>query len=213
VKQLVLEILPPATPSFANFVVGRNVEAVAALFEAANGRSSLGLYVVYLWGEVGAGKTHLLHAMADAHANIEIADDVERLDDGAQIALFNQINQVNQCDQASEDAQTSRLVVAAGNVAPRDLPLRPELSSRLGSGLVFQIHPLSDEEKAAALHAHAKARALRLHDDVVAHLLRYSRRDMPTLIATLDALDRYSLETGREITLPLLKQMSQPSLL
>jgi chromosomal replication initiation ATPase DnaA len=36
---------------------------------------------------------------------------------------------------------------------------------------------------------------------------------MASLMAMLDALDQYSLETGREITLPLLKQMSQPSLI
>jgi chromosomal replication initiation ATPase DnaA len=36
---------------------------------------------------------------------------------------------------------------------------------------------------------------------------------MTSLIGILDALDQYSLETGREITLPLLKQMAQPELL
>jgi hypothetical protein len=36
---------------------------------------------------------------------------------------------------------------------------------------------------------------------------------MASLISILDALDQYSLEMGREITLPLLKQMTQPEFL
>jgi DnaA-homolog protein len=35
---------------------------------------------------------------------------------------------------------------------------------------------------------------------------------MGSLIAALDSLDRYSLETGRPITLPLLKVALQPEL-
>jgi DnaA family protein len=87
------------------------------------------------------------------------------------------------------------------------------LTSRLGSGLVFHLQPLSDGEKAEALRAHATSRSFALRDEVVAYLLRYSRRDLPSLISILDALDRHSLETGREITLPLLRKMAQPTLL
>ena len=55
-------------------------------------------------------------------------------------------------------------------------------------------------------------RGFGLRDDVVAYLLRHSRRDMASLVGMLDALDKYSLETGREITLPLLRELSQPLL-
>ena len=68
------------------------------------------------------------------------------------------------------------------------------------------------KKRAEALHAHARSRGFLLRDEVVSYLLRHARRDMVSLIQILDALDRYSLETGREITLPLLKEMSQPSL-
>jgi len=205
VKQLVLEIVPPPQPSFANFVAGRDGEALAALLYAASGVSPQPAKVIYLWGSSGAGKTHLIEAMRGSDANVLLQDNVQRLDDAAQVGLFNAINE--------RALLSDSAVVVAGDTAPRALPLRPELSSRLGSGLVFQIQSLTDDEKAAALRSHAASRAFRLHEDVVAYLLRHSRRDMPSLIATLDALDRYSLETGREITLPLLKQMPQPNLI
>jgi DnaA family protein len=128
-------------------------------------------------------------------------DNVQSLDDAQQISLFDAINQ-----RALDPAAA---VVVTGNVAPRDLALRPELSSRLGSGLVFSLHALSDAEKMQALQAHAATRGFGLRDDVVSYLLRHTRRDMTSLIGLLDSLDQFSLETGREITLPLLKQMAQ----
>ena len=223
-KQLVLEISPPADPTFANFVTGQNREAVNVLTNAAQSTLN-GAKVIYLWGLPGCGKTHLLRAFALAcgSAWLEnsaqlryvsvvrqptthvLVDNVQSLDDAQQVSLFDAINQ-RALDPVAK-------VVVTGNVAPRDLSLRPELSSRLGSGLVFSLHPLSDAEKIQALNAHAFSRGFVLRDEVVSYLLRHARRDMPSLIGVLDALDQYSLETGREITLPLLKQMAQPELL
>ena len=81
-------------------------------------------------------------------------------------------------------------LVAGGDAAPAQLALREDLRSRLAWGLAFQLHPLSDAEKAAALREHARARALALTEEVIAYLLQHARRDMASLIAILDALDR-----------------------
>ncbi len=218
-KQLVLDLIPTPHPTFNNFVRGANGEALESCIHAAMQASPnpstgavFGAYaakVLYLWGVSGSGKTHLATALNNAEKPPVVVDDVERLNDAAQIQLFNQINYVNQPGESGS-------VVVTGVTAPRDLPLRPELTSRLGSGLVFQLHPLTDVEKAEALRAHARARGFQLRDDVTQYLLRHARRDMASLISFLDALDRYSLETSREITLPLLRAMAdlsaQPSL-
>ncbi len=50
-----------------------------------------------------------------------------------------------------------------------------------------------------------RARALDLGEDVIAYLLQHARRDMANLIGILDALDRYSLEKKRPVTLPLVR--------
>lgn len=212
-KQLVLDLIPAPRPSFENFVAGRNAEALSALKLTAAGQPAL--KVIYLWGAKGAGKTHCAQALALDHAwgaladpqtgpdSRAVVDDVHALDENAQQGLFNLIN----AQQASAGC-----LVATGPVAPRDLPLRRDLASRLGSGLVFQLHPLSDEEKSAALMAHARSRGFALRDDVLQYLLRHARRDMSSLMSFLDALDRHSIETGREITVPMVKGMTQPSL-
>jgi DnaA family protein len=54
--------------------------------------------------------------------------------------------------------------------------------------------------------AHAHVRGFALGEEVAAYLLTHSRRDMGSLMAALDSLDRYSLETGRPVTVPLLKE-------
>ena len=56
---------------------------------------------------------------------------------------------------------------------------------------------------------HANARGMKLPHEVLDYCLRYLRRDLPTLIATIDALDEWSLTYQRPVTLPLLRQLLQ----
>ena len=211
-QQLLLQLAPPPAPTLANFVPGRNGAALQALRDIARGESAERF--VYLWGEPGSGRSHLLRGLADAASGREAVyasvppgsdadengvfavDNVQSLPAGNQVRLFDLYNRV----RAARGA-----LVACGDAAPAQLPLREDLRSRLAWGLAFQLHPLSDEEKAAALRAHASARSLALGEDVIAYLLRHARRDMASLIGILDALDRYSLEQKRPVTLPLVR--------
>jgi DnaA-homolog protein len=190
-RQLVLELAPPGPPTFASYVPGRNGAALRALESALAG----GERFVYLWGAPGSGKTHLVRAFAAAGGRA--ADDVHRLDADGQAALFDLYNALR---------ASGGTLAAAGAAPPDGLRLREDLRSRLGSGIVLQLHPLSEAEKAAALRAHAQARGIALPGDVIAYLLSHLQRDMGTQIAVLDALDRHSLEHKRPITVPLLRQ-------
>ena len=201
-KQLLLDIQPPAAPSLDNFVVGRNAEALfqlkRTLLENDDAR------FIYLWGESGCGKTHLIqacNALASASSLDTICvDDVQLLSDDDQVALFDLYNQLRESG--------GRLVVS-GIAAPGQMGLRDDLATRLAWGLSYQLHPLSDEEKTQALKNHAHARGMKLPDEVLDYCLRHLRRDMPILIATIDALDEWSLTDKRAVTLPLLKQLLQ----
>ena len=192
-EQLPLALAPAPDPTLANYVPGRNGAALAALREAAAGRPPA--TVVYLWGEPGCGRTHLVRAALAA--GLAAVDDADRLDAAAQVALFDAVNEARAAGAA---------IVVAGACSPARLPLREDLRTRLGSGLSFELHPLSDAEKADALRARAAALGMRLPDDVLAHLLTHLRRDMGTQIAMLDALDRYTLAHKRALTLPLVRE-------
>lgn len=201
-RQLVLEISPPPAPTFGNFVTGRNEELVAKLKDLAAG--SLPETVVYLWGENGSGRSHLLDATVRAASHpgrIVVSDDVDTLDAEGQRALFNQINEIR--DDARERAGT---LLAAGSAPPSQLALRDDLKSRLAWGLVYQVRTLTDAEKATYLREEAARRGLRIADEVVAYLLAHVRRDLPTLVAILAHLDEYSLSRQRPLTLPLVRE-------
>jgi DnaA family protein len=77
----------------------------------------------------------------------------------------------------------------------------------LGQSLVYQVHCLSDEDKQRALIAHAQGRGFTLPVDAASYLLRKCKRDLSSLMAVLDALDRYSLEVKRPITVPLVREV------
>lgn len=195
-QQLLLDIQPPPAPSFDNFIAGSNQEAIANLKSAIEGSAPTNF--IYLWGESGSGKTHLLNVCEALGA--EVVDDVHLLNESEQIDLFNRFNSLKDTDQ---------VLVTTGSHAPSQLSLREDLATRLAWGLVYQLHPLTDQEKSEALKTHAKDRGMELPDEVITYCLRYLRRDLPTLMATMDALDTWSLQTKKAVTVPLLKQLLQ----
>jgi DnaA family protein len=130
-----------------------------------------------------------------------LVDDVDQLDDDRQQRLFALINTVR--------SDESKRLVATGNAPPAQLRLREDVRTRLAWGLVYQLHALSDEEKAQALAAHARSRGFALPADVTAYLLSHMPRDMRTLVAIVDALDAYALAAKRAITVALVREWAQ----
>ena len=232
-SQLLLDIVPDRQPTLDNFVAGRNLELLSALRHALSGNISSGSSerCFYVWGETGSGKSHLLQACVraaqdmrqnaiyahgsvppqsmDMGAAVVAVDDVEQLvasaqnGDAAQIGLFNLYNQMR---------DSGGMLLVSGKESPLHLKLRDDLRTRLGWGLVYQAHALSDEEKAQALLQHAHSRGFVLPSEVTQYLLRHGRRDLPSLMAVLDALDAYSLRLHRAPSVPLLKEVMQQEL-
>jgi len=223
--QLILDLAPAEAPTFANFVAGANREALAALMALACGTSrETG---ILLWGAPGAGKSHLLRATALAvgetmrpviHCatprDAPAADEVPP----STLLVVDAVDAATMRDQARLFTHVNRLAAAGGQwlvaaaAPPARLPFREDLRTRLALGIVLEIVPLADEDKAAALAAYARERGFRLSDDVVRYLLAHGRRDMTSLVATLAALDRHSLATQRSITVPLLREWLQRDL-
>jgi DnaA family protein len=199
------------------------------------GENPLNQRWMYWWGPEGSGRTHLLGAIGNAAQQLDLeylpltpnepiswvrleeklptlsasdkpsvitVDDVDRLDERLIASLFRILNEI----QASKAIH----IFMAGNAAPGSLRLREDLRTRLGWGLIFQTHLLGDDEKIQALQQAAQARGLVLSPDVLPWLLNRFYRDMPNLMALIDALDAYSLETKRAVTLPLVRELLQP---
>jgi len=201
-KQLLLDIQPLAPATLDNFIAGSNAEALHSLKMLLSGTADINF--IYLWGVDGSGKSHLLQACkrlaAERDLPLQVTDNVHTLDEEAQIDLFNRFNQLR---------ASGGMLVTSGNAAPTQMGLRDDLATRLAWGLVYQLHPLTDEEKAQALKTHAKERGMKLPDEVVDYCLRYLRRDLPTLMAVLNALDKWSLTEKKPVTVPMLKKLLQ----
>lgn len=220
-QQLILDVLASPAPTLENFIAGENAAAVDALQRWQPGRA------IYLWGPDGAGRTHLLRAMGcgeDAYYfgpeddpallkdtaaaetppyRLIAIDDIQRLDADGQAGLFSLYNRWRELAAASD----AFALIIAGDRAPMAMPLREDLRTRLGWDLVFRLQMLSDEDRAQALRQRAADRGLQLSPEVIGWVLTHYARDMSRLSALVDALDRYSLEKHRAITLPLLKEL------
>jgi DnaA family protein len=216
-RQLLLDLDAENPQSLDTFVVGQNAELaqLLSLFYART-PSQYGERFVYLWGQPGAGKTHLLQALAASGKSRYIAakskkdefryspettlyllDDCEKLNARAQIEAFNLFN---------EARAQGAFLVAAGNHPPMILSVREDLRTRLGWGLIYQVHGLTDEDKIDALERWAAKRGIGIAAGVLPYLITHYQRDMGSLSKMLEALDQFSLETKRPITLPLLRE-------
>lgn len=220
-KQLALELASPPAPTLDNFVVGENAEVVAALRALVRGAG--GERFVYLWGGAGSGCSHLLRAAlqalaaagrrvhryapdevpvaaAVAPADVVGVDDVQRLSPQGQLELFNIINELR---------DNVGIVLVTADVPPARLPLRADLLTRLAWGLVYEVRALSEDDRRAAVEDYAAARGFELPPEVADYLLARAPRDLSSLRALVDLLDRLSLERKRAVTVPLARELLQ----
>lgn len=224
--QLPLGIRLSAAPSFENFVTGANAEAVAAVRELASGA---GERVLYLSGRPGVGKSHLLQAACKAvHgrglgvAYLPLGGDQSlspRVLDGMEGQSLLCLDGV---DAAAGDApweaalfhlynrseQTGARILVAGRAVPSAAGLElPDLATRLAAGPVFRLRELDDGGRSEALRLRARERGMGLEAGVTAFLMRRHARDMHSMMAFLDRLDRRSLEAQRRVTVPLVRAL------
>jgi len=219
VKQLPLDLQLPEPFGFDDFLIGPNLEPFLVLKDVADGVAPDP--VIYLWGNAGVGKRHLLRATVDRASAAGLAarycnaasetlgesdhgfdvlavDHVDQLDEAGQVALFGLIN---------AQRESGRAIVMAGPNPPARLSLRDDLTTRLGWGLVFEILPPDDEDKAALLRHRAHARGCRVDEAVCRWLVVHHSRDLGVLTRLLDQLDQASLAAGRPLTLPFVREV------
>jgi DnaA family protein len=185
---------------------------------------------VYLWGALGSGVSHLLQAschQASAQGlstqylplaelldyppeqllenleqlNLVCLDDVQvtagRADwERALFDLYNRIKDANGC------------LLLGADCSAREMPLQlPDLQSRFGWGPVFQLSSSDDEKKRQILQFRASRRGMELNDDVALYLTNRTVRGLGELMHCLDILEEASLEAGRKLSIPFVKQV------
>jgi DnaA family protein len=224
-RQLPLPFFFNPEHGFDEYYAGSNAEAVEHLRQAAQGQA--GEPLIFLWGEAGVGKTHLLHACCrEAHRaglyvsylplrlvrdfgggildgledqDLVCLDDLEAVagDAAWEQALFDLFNRLR---------DAGRGLIATAQTPPDATPIRlPDLRTRLSWGLTLMLRPLGDADKLAALSLRARQHGLDVPPAVGRFLLSQYRRDLPGLLELIGQLDIATLAAKRKLTIPFLK--------
>lgn len=223
-RQLPLAVRLDDSATFANFYAGPESPNRLPLHALTAGGAG---QLLYLWGEPGAGRSHLLQAAVREQAGQalylplaelaaadpgEVLAGLERcallaLDDlhsvcarpAWAVALFHLYNRLT-------EAEGRLLVSAACAPAALDCALE-DLRSRLAAMQVHRLHALDDAGKREALIVRARNRGLVLSAPVAVYLLTHFPRGIGEQMAFLERLDRGSLVAKKGLSLGLVKQI------
>lgn len=224
--QLILPIQPPDANTFENFYTSANNSVLLQCLH--NFSLKKGEPYIYLWGNPGAGSTHLLHACCHAaqkrglsvaylplgalkkNSSPEIFHGLETVD----MVCVDELESIAG-DRLWQEAlfhfynrlqeQMHYLLVAAKSI-PKGLDFSlQDLVSRLASGILLQVRELNDSERLLALQQRARLRGLEFSDEVGQFLLLRLPRQSNELFAALEQLDSATLSLKRKLTIPLVK--------
>ncbi len=221
--QLSLGIRLRDDADFENWYLGDNQELLSSLMSLL--QSPHWGYLL-LWGVSGSGKSHLLQAATQKkaphsfylplsdfaslspavledldHYTLICLDDIEYVvgDSNWEEALFHFFNRSQQ--------SCARLVFSIDSLATLAAIKLPDLRSRLASGVTYQIKPLNDDQKLAALQLRARRRGMSLNEEVGKYLLNHFSRDTTDLFKVLEHLDTASLKAQHKLTIPFVKSV------
>ncbi len=222
-QQLPLNIKLNQEVTLSAFLVGKNqilVEYLKQLSHSTRGE------LVYLWGDGGSGKSHLLQALANQQdagtviylplAELGMApemlhglesfslvciDDIQTVAGKAdwEEAIFHLYNRIKD--------NHGNLVIASSDLPGEIGILLNDLASRLSAMTIFKIQSLSDTDKQVLLQQKAAAKGLDLGSEVAQFVMARSSRDLSYLMNALDKLDNASLVAQRKITVPFVKDV------
>ncbi|WP_245537380.1 DnaA regulatory inactivator Hda [Thiocystis violascens] len=229
-QQLHLPIEWIREPTLAEYRPGPNAEALALVSTMAAGD---GEPFLFLFGNAGTGKTHLLQAacLAATRQGLQthfvplgttglepsLFDDLERLDlvaiDDVQAIAGDAIWERALFDLFNRMREQGRHLLTAAKTTPDALPLGlPDLRSRLQWGPRYCLLPLSDADCEQLLIESARRRGMTLNDDQARYIMNYHARDPTSLLALVARLDSLSLREQRQPTIPLIRRAMQGDL-
>ncbi|SHE23176.1 DnaA regulatory inactivator Hda [methanotrophic endosymbiont of Bathymodiolus puteoserpentis (Logatchev)] len=225
-KQQPLQFDFKAEQSFSSFYAGCNHEIVQHLTNSASGKGEQQLYI---WGEEGLGKTHLLQACCQQsyqlkRSSLYLSLDKKKLPStdilqGLESFDLVCIDNLEECAGNNEwelalfnfynlHRDNGHKLILAAHVPPNFLPIQlPDLKTRMAWGLTLKLQELSDAERIAAFTCKAKYLGFEISPKIGDFLTKHYARDLPALWDLLEQLDQETLIAKRKLTLPFLKQI------
>jgi DnaA family protein len=227
VPQLPLALRYPPDQRLESFIAAPPgaIAQLRALAEAA------GAGWLYLAGAAGTGKTHLALALCAAAeqagrrsaylplaaARGRLGDALDALEgndvvalDGLEAIAGDRDDEIALFDFHNRARSAGLSVLYTAREAPETLALvLPDLRSRLSQNARLVLDPLDDMARGELLRDRAQRRGLVLEEAAIDWMLSRTDRNLASLVALLDRLDRESLAAQRRITVPFLRQVME----
>ena len=236
------DISAPLDPKFTfdNFIVGKPNELAYAAAQRVAQSEVVSFNPLFLYGGVGLGKTHLMHAVAwnikkrnpkknvvyltaekfmyqfikalrfknimsfkEQFRSVDVLmiDDVQFIigKDNTQEEFFHTFNTL---------IDKKRQIIISADKSPADLEgLEYRLKSRLGWGLVADIHPLTYELRLGILQAKAEQKSLQLKQEVMEFLANKITNNVREMEGALNRLAVHASIQDSEISVDLVKDV------
>ena len=236
------DISAPLDPKFTfdNFIVGKPNELAYAAAQRVAQSEVVSFNPLFLYGGVGLGKTHLMHAVAwnikkrnpkknvvyltaekfmyqfikalrfknimsfkEQFRSVDVLmiDDVQFIigKDNTQEEFFHTFNTL---------IDKKRQIIISADKSPADLDgLEDRLKSRLGWGLVADIHPLTYELRLGILQSKAEQKSLQLKQEVMEFLANKITNNVREMEGALNRLAVHASIQDSEISVDLVKDV------
>lgn len=224
-EQLLLNLHPRTSARLGDFAAADHALLRAAMTDLLAHPASL----LYLHGEPGSGRSHLLAALCAEAQSLGLSavllplaalrEEAPSLLDGleGQDLLALEDVDVVAGDAAWEEAlfhlfnraraAGSRLVFTAAQVPSHAGFRLPDLVSRLNLAPLWELVLPDDAGREAMLLAAAGRRGLFMEPDLLRYLVQRGPRGSGRLLALLETLDRQSLVAGRRLTIPFVRPL------
>ena len=220
--------------TFANFVVGKPNELAFAVARRTAESSTVAFNPLFLYGGVGLGKTHLMHAIAwhireqDPNRNVvylsaekfmyrfvqalRFRDTMSFKEQfrSVDVLMIDDVQFISGKDSTQEEffhtfnalVEDGRQVIISADKSPTDLEgMEERLRSRLGWGMVADIHPADYELRLGILQSKAERARIMVPDKVLEFLAHRISSNVRELEGALTRIAAHAGLVGREITI------------
>jgi chromosomal replication initiator protein len=220
--------------TFDNFVVGKPNELAYAAARRVAGSDGVPFNPLFLYGGVGLGKTHLMHAIAweirrrDPSRRViylsaekfmyqfiralRFKDTVEFKDQfrSVDVLMIDDVQFIGGKDSTQEEffhtfnalVDQNRQVVISADKSPTDLEgLEERLRSRLGWGLVADIHPTTYELRLGILQSKVEKLGMEIPPRVMEFLAHKITSNVRELEGAMNRVVAHATLVGRDISL------------
>jgi chromosomal replication initiator protein len=232
--------------TFENFVVGKpNELAHAAARRVAEAcvapTHSVPFNPLFLYGGVGLGKTHLMHAIAwhvRQHAptrkviylsaekfmyqfiralRFRSTMDFKEQFRSVDLLMIDDVQFISGKDSTQEEffhtfnalVDQNRQIVISADKSPSDLDIEERMRSRLGWGLVADIHPTTYELRLGILESKAEQMGLNLPQKVMEFLAHKITSNVRELEGALNRIGAHTQLVRRDLTLETVQELLQ----